>query len=85
MNSYIVLLVSVAHPSHGLTVNRYCVGISTHDSRMRGFDPDRWAEPFNRKRLLSLLCEDWLTDGCSVVGCEEIAGAVQWEDAIPCP
>jgi hypothetical protein len=26
-----------------------------------------------------LLCEDWLTDDCSVVGCEQITGAVQWQ------
>lgn len=45
---------------------------------MRNFDIDQWAVPTNREKILSLLCEDWLTDGCSVVSCEEIAGAVQW-------
>jgi hypothetical protein len=32
-----------------------------------------------RSRLLTLLCEDWLTDDCCVVACEQIAGAVQWQ------
>ena len=46
----------------------------------RDFAIDRWAEPAQRRKILSMLCEDWLTDGCDVVGCEQIAGAVQWEN-----
>jgi hypothetical protein len=61
-----------------MTINRYCLGISMDDSRMQGFEVNHWAEPENRQKLLSLLCEDWLTENCAVVGCEEIAGAVQW-------
>jgi hypothetical protein len=80
MNNYIHLLVSVIHPAYAMTTNRYCLGISLDDSRMRNFDMDSWAEPEMRQLILSLLCEDWLTDGCTVVNCEQIAGAVQWED-----
>ena len=79
MNYYINLLVSVIHPAYEMTTNRYCVGVSSNDIRLQNFDLDHWAEPENRKTLLSLLCEDWLTDGCTIVGCEQIAGAVQWE------
>lgn len=80
MSNYIHLIVSVIHPAYAMTVNRYCVGFSLDEPRMREFNVDHWAEPENRRRLLSMLCEDWLTDGCEVVGCEEIAGAVQWEN-----
>ena len=80
MSNYIHLLVSVIHPAYGMTISRYCLGISLDDSRMRTFDIDLWAEPEIRQLILSLLCEDWLSDGCTVVGCEEISGAVQWED-----
>jgi hypothetical protein len=82
MKRYIHLLVSVVHPTCEMSINRYCLGVSLDDSRMKDFDPDHWAEPTNRQRLLSLLCEDWLTDNCAIVGCEEISGAVQWEDCI---
>jgi hypothetical protein len=82
MNNYIHLLVSVIHPTYEMCISRYCLGISMSDARMRGFDVDAWAEPENRRRLLSLLCEDWLTENCAVVGCEEISGAVQWENAL---
>lgn len=78
MTNYIHLLVSVIHPTYEMTINRYCLSISMEDSRMRNFDIDQWAVPANREKILSLLCDDWLTDGCSVVSCEEIAGAVQW-------
>ena len=61
-----------------MTINRYCLSIDRDDPRIRNIDIDAWAEPENRQRLLSLLCDDWLTDGCEVVGCEEISGAVQW-------
>jgi hypothetical protein len=80
MSNYIHLLVSVIHPVYELTVNRYSVGVSLDEPRMRNFDIDSWAEPEQRSLILSLLCEDWLTDGCTVVGCEQIAGAVQWEN-----
>lgn len=80
MSTYAHLLVSVVHPEYEMCINRYCLGFSLDDPRARGFDVDRWAEPANRQKLLSLLCEDWLTDGCAVVGCEEISGAVQWEN-----
>lgn len=82
MINYINLLVSVVHPRCGvsnMTISRYAVGISLDDRRMLGFNIDHWAKPENRELLLSLLCEDWLSDGCAVVGCEAIAGAVQWE------
>jgi len=79
MTNYFHLLVSVIHPVYAMTINRYCIGFSMDDSRMRNFDIDCWAEPENRQRLRSLLCEDWLTDDCCIVGCEEISGAVQWE------
>jgi hypothetical protein len=79
MTTYIHLLVALSHPTYDMTINRYCVGIDINDPLMHDFDVDRWAEPTMRNRLLSLLCEDWLTDGCSVVGCEQIAGAVQWQ------
>jgi hypothetical protein len=77
---YIHLLVSVLHPTFEMTINRYCLGFSLHDQRLPGFDPDRWAEPVMRQEILSMLWEDWLTDGCLVVGCERITGAVQWEN-----
>lgn len=80
MAQYIHLIVSVAHPAQETKINRYCLGFSLDDQRVRNFDINRWAEPKMRQTILSLLCEDWLTDGCSVVGCEEIAGAVQWEN-----
>ena len=79
MSSYIHLLVSVVHPAYEMTINRYCIGIDTNDPLFANFDVDRWAAPEMRNRLLSLLCEDWLTDNCCVVGCERIAGAVQWQ------
>lgn len=79
MNNYIHLLVSVAHPTYEMTINRYCVGIDTNDPLLHGFEIDRWAAPEMRSRLLTLLCEDWLTDDCCVVACEQIAGAVQWQ------
>jgi hypothetical protein len=79
MSNYIHLLVSVAHPTYDMTINRYCLGIDSNDSRMRNFDIDRWASLEMRNKLLSLLCEDWLTEGCSVVSCEQISGAVQWQ------
>lgn len=82
-NGYIHLLVSVIHPTYELTSNRYCVGISIYDPRMRRFNIDSWAEPRMRQLLLSLLCEEWLTDDCTIVGCEQIAGAVQWQ-AVSC-
>jgi len=50
------------------------------DTRLRDFDVDSWATPTNRQKILSLLCEDWLTEDCAVVGCEQIAGSVQWDD-----
>ena len=78
MTNYIHLLVSVIHPTYEMTINRYCLGFSLEDTRLRNFDPDNWATLENRQKILSLLCEDWLTDDCSVVGCEQIAGAVQW-------
>jgi len=77
---YIHLLVSVIHPTYEMTINRYCLGFSLHDQRLPGFDPDRWAEPAMRQKILSMLCEDWLTVDCAVVGCEQITGAVQWEN-----
>jgi hypothetical protein len=77
--TYLHLLVSVIHPTFEYTINRYSLGVSLEDIRMRNFDLDNWGTPDNRHRLLLLLCEDWLTDGCAVVGCEQIAGAVQWE------
>jgi hypothetical protein len=83
MNYYIHLLVSVCRPAVGtydMVIQRYCLGVSLDDSRMHDFDIDHWSTPRNRQRLRSLLCEDWLSEGCEVVGCEEIAGAVQWED-----
>jgi hypothetical protein len=79
MNNYIHLLISVVHPAYGMTINRYCLGIDINDPLLHDFDIDHWAEPETRNRLLNLLCEDWLSDGCSVVGCEQIAGAVQWQ------
>jgi hypothetical protein len=79
MSNYIHLLVSVIHPAYAMTINRYCLGVSLDDPRMRNFNLDYWAEPDMRQLILSLLCEDWLTDGCAVVGCDPIAGAVQWE------
>lgn len=78
MTDYVHLLVSIIHPAYEMTINRYAISVSVGDSRMRTFTLDHWAEPENRKTLLSLLCEEWLSDGCTVVGCEEIAGAVQW-------
>jgi hypothetical protein len=79
MSTYIHLLVSVVHPAYEMTINRYCIGIDTNDPLFANFDVDRWAVPEMRNRLLSLLCEDWLTDNCCVVACEQIAGAVQWQ------
>lgn len=78
MTPYVYILVSIIHPEYGMTTNRYCIGFSMQDRRLQGFDIDRWAEPVQRRKILSLLCEDWLTLGCDVVGCEQIAGAVQW-------
>lgn len=78
MTDYVHLLVSVIHPAYEMTTNRYCLSVSLSDPRMGRFDLDSWAEPEQRSLILSLLCEDWLTDGCAVVGCEQIAGAVQW-------
>lgn len=80
MSNYIHLLVSVIHPAYAMTISRYCIGVSLDDPRMYGFEINYWAEPDNRARLRSLLCEDWLSEGCTVVGCEEISGAVQWEN-----
>jgi hypothetical protein len=79
MTQYIHLLVSVVHPAYEMAINRYCLGIDINDPLMCDFDVDRWAAPEMRNKLLSLLCEDWLTDDCCVVGCEQIAGAVQWQ------
>lgn len=79
MNNYANFLISVIHPAYELTTNRYCVGVSLDDPRLRGFDIDNWAAPSNRRVLLSLLYEEWLTEGCDIVGCEEVAGAVQWQ------
>ena len=79
MSNYIHLLVSVVHPAYEMTINRYCVGIDTNDPLYAHIDIDHWAIPEMRNRLLSLLCEDWITDDCCVVACEQIAGAVQWQ------
>ena len=79
MTPYVYLLVSVAHSAPELAICRYCVGIDINDPLMHDFDLDRWAESKMRDRLLNLLCEDWLTDGCHVVACEQISGAVQWQ------
>lgn len=79
MSPYVHLLVSVAHHAPELTISRYCIGIDINDPLMRDFDLDNWAEHWMRDRLLNLLCDDWLTDGCHVVACEQIAGAVQWQ------
>jgi hypothetical protein len=78
MTSYFNFLISVLHPSYGNTIHRYCVGVDLGDPFASSVEFDDWAEPDNRNRILSLLCEDWLTDGCIVVGVEEIQGAVQW-------
>jgi hypothetical protein len=78
MHNYVNLLISIAHPNFGV-VSRYAVGIDTEDPLYKRIDIDRWAEPEMRNQMLSLLCEDWLSDGCCIVGCEEIAGAVQWQ------
>lgn len=78
-NNYCVLLVSVIHPTYEMTTCRYCVGIDINDPLMHGFDIDQWALPEMRDKLLKLLCEDWLTENCCVVGCEQISGAVQWQ------
>ena len=83
MSNYIHLLVSVVHPAYEMTINRYCIGIDTSDPLYTNIDVDRWAAPEMRSRLLSLLCEDWLTDDCCVVACEQIAGAVQWQQVAP--
>jgi|DEB0MinimDraft_3_1074331.scaffolds.fasta_scaffold76811_2 hypothetical protein len=77
-HNYFHILVSVIHPTCDMTINRYCLGIDSEDPRIRNFDIDRWAEPEMRNQLLPLLCEDWISEGCAVVACEEIAGAVQW-------
>jgi hypothetical protein len=76
---YVHLLISVIHPTYEMTTNRYTVSLAAADPRLRAFDIDQWAEPPMRRLLLGLLCEDWLTDGCEVVGCEQVAGAVQWQ------
>ena len=78
MSNYIHILVSVIHPAYAMTISRYCISVSLDDPRMGTFDLDLWAEPEMRRLILSLLCEDWLTDDCTIVGCEEISGAVQW-------
>jgi hypothetical protein len=78
VTNYIHLLVSIVHPAYAMTINRYCISVSLDDPRLRKFELDLWVEPEMRKLILSLLCEDWLTDNCAVVGCEEISGAVQW-------
>jgi hypothetical protein len=80
--NYLTLLVSVAHPEHGMAIQRYCVGVDHNDPLLYGFDLDHWATPEGRRKLLSLLCEDWLTEDCSIVGCEQISGAVQWQGGI---
>jgi len=79
MSNYVHLLVSVIHPAYEMTINRYCIGIDINDPLMRDFYIDCWAAPEMRSRLLSLLCEDWLTDDCAVISCEQIAGAIQWQ------
>jgi hypothetical protein len=83
MSTYIHLLVSVAHPAYDMTINRYCLGVDLEDPLWYGFDLDRWALPEMRNKLLNMLCEDWLTDNCCIVGCEQIAGAVQWQGVEP--
>jgi hypothetical protein len=80
MRNYLTLLVSVIHPSYEMTINRYCLGVLLDDTRLQDFDVDSWATPTNRQKILSLLCEDWLTEDCAVVDCEQIAGSVQWDD-----
>jgi hypothetical protein len=77
-DSYEHYLVSVLHPTWNNTIERYCLGIDREDPLVQGLSFIEWALPKNRNRILSLLCEDWLTDGCIVVGVEEISGAVQW-------
>ena len=79
MSTYIHLLVSICHPYHDMSTYRYCVGVDSEDPLMRGIDVNRWAEPEMRSRLMSLLCEDWLSDDCCIVACEPIDGAVQWQ------
>lgn len=76
--TYLTLLISLAHPEGG-TINRYAVGFDSTDPLFCRIDLNHWAEPEMRSRLLSLLCDDWLSDGCCVVGCELIAGSVQWQ------
>jgi hypothetical protein len=79
---YVHLLVSVVHPAHDtfdMMICRYCVGFDTYDPLFCDFDLDTWATPVMRDKLLRLLCDDWLTDGSCIVGCEQITGAVQWQ------
>jgi len=79
-HNYVTLLISVAsYGDDDLITNRYCIGIDRNDPLYHRIDVERWADPEMRNRLLSLLCEDWLSDGCCVVGCEQIAGSVQWQ------
>ena len=78
-HGYVHILVSIIHHVPEMTICRYCIGFSMEDTRMRDFDIDNWATPDNRRRILSLMCEDWLTDDCTVVSCEQITSAVQWE------
>jgi hypothetical protein len=78
---YVHLILTVVHqvPSQDLVCNRYCVSFSMDDPLFCDFDVDCWAEPEMRKILMRTLCEDWTRNALGITGCEEIAGAVQWD------
>ena len=77
---YATLILTVVHevPSEELVANRYCVGFSLDDPLFHGFDIDRWAEPEMRAILMRSLIDEWAEGALGIIGCEEIAGSVQW-------
>jgi hypothetical protein len=78
MYAHLILTVLHQFTSGNCAYCRYCVSFSTDDPLFSGFDIDRWLEPGMRKILMRSLCEDWAESAIDIVGCQEIAGAVQW-------
>ena len=78
MDDYITLLISVVFLEPCVEVKRFSVGIPLNDPMIANLELAEWREPKNKRRLLSLLSDDWLTGDCEIVDCEQISGGIQW-------
>lgn len=78
MSPYIHLLITVLYPQDDYALRRYAVSIDANDSRLARFEADCWADPHMKAMLSSILDEAWVRHAHVIVGCEQIADAIQW-------